>query len=68
MSGISKSRVSRLCEAIYGKVKAFLERPIEGDWPYLSIDATCLKVRRGGVADRDAACLRIGSIRRQRSW
>jgi transposase-like protein len=29
-------------------VKAFLERPIEGDWPYLWIDATYLKVRRGG--------------------
>src|SRR3954467_1250710 len=38
MSGISKSQVSRLCEEIDGKVKAFLERPIEGDWPYLWID------------------------------
>src|SRR5437868_434047 len=28
MSGISKSQVSRLCEEIDGKVKAFLERPI----------------------------------------
>ncbi len=40
MSGISKSQVSRLCEEIGGKVKAFFERPIEGDWPYLWIDAT----------------------------
>jgi len=32
MSGISKSLVSRLCEEIDGKVKAFLDRPIEGDW------------------------------------
>ena len=32
MSGISKSQVSRLCEDIDGKVKAFLDRPIEGDW------------------------------------
>ena len=40
MSGISKSQVSRLCEEIDGRVKAFLERPIEGDWPYLWIDAT----------------------------
>jgi len=37
-----------LCEEIDGKVKAFLERPIEGDWPYMWIDATYLKVRRGG--------------------
>src|SRR5215207_7841791 len=35
MSGISKSEVSRLCEEIDGRVKAFLDRPIEGDWPYL---------------------------------
>src|SRR5471030_420731 len=48
MEGISKSQVSRLCEEIDGKVKAFLERPIEGDWPYIWIDATYLKVRRGG--------------------
>jgi transposase-like protein len=52
MSGISKSQVSRLCEEIGGKVKAFLERPIEGDWPYLWIDATYLKVRRGGRTSR----------------
>ena len=39
MTGISKSQVSRLCEEIDGKVKAFLERPIEGDWPYLSTAA-----------------------------
>ena len=44
MSGISKSQVSRLCEEIDEKVKAFLARPIEGDWPYLWIDATYLKV------------------------
>jgi transposase-like protein len=48
MSGISKSQVSRLCEEIDGKVKAFLNRPLEDDWPYLSIDATYLKVRRAG--------------------
>ena len=48
MSGISKSQVSRLCEEIDGKVQAFLERPIEGDWPYLWIDATYVKVRQAG--------------------
>ena len=31
MSGISKSQVSRLCEDLDGRVKTFLERPIEGD-------------------------------------
>src|SRR5688572_12932346 len=48
MTGISKSQVSRLCEEIDEKVKAFLSRPIEGDWPYLWIDATYVKVRQSG--------------------
>jgi len=48
MSGISKSQVSRLCEEIDERVQAFLGRPIEGDWPYLWIDATYVKVREAG--------------------
>jgi len=48
MSGISKSQVSRLCEEIDGKVEAFLNRPLEGDWPYLWLDATYIKARTGG--------------------
>jgi putative transposase len=47
-SGISKSQVSRLCEGIDETVKTFLERPLEGDWPYLWLDATYVKVHRGG--------------------
>jgi putative transposase len=60
MSGISKSQVSRLCEEIDGKVKAFLERPIEGDWPYIWVDATYLKVRRGGRVVSVAAIIAVG--------
>jgi putative transposase len=48
MSGISKSQVSRLCEEIDGKVAAFLNRPLEGEWPYLWLDATYVKVRQNG--------------------
>ena len=48
MSGISKSQVSRLCAEIDDKVKAFLVRPLEGDWPYLWLDATYVKVRQQG--------------------
>jgi putative transposase len=59
MGGISKSQVSRLCEEIDDKVKAFLERPIEGDWPYLWIDATYLKVRRGGRIVSVAAIIAV---------
>src|SRR5271169_5537952 len=45
-TGVSKSQVSRLCEEIDERVKAFLERPLEGDWPYVWLDATYVKVRR----------------------
>ena len=48
MSGISKSQVSRLCADIDERVKAFLDRPLEGDWPYLWLDATYIKTRQGG--------------------
>ncbi len=48
MTGISKSQVSRLCAQIDERVNAFLSRPLEGDWPYLWLDATYLKVRHNG--------------------
>src|SRR5487761_2100643 len=60
MSGISKSQVSRLCAEIDDKVKAFLGRPIEGDWPYLWIDATYLKVRQNGRIVSVAVIIAIG--------
>ena len=61
MSGISKSQVSRLCEEIDGKVKAFLDRPIEGDWPCLWIDATYVKVRDNGRIVSAAVIVAVGA-------
>ena len=60
MSGISKSQVSRLCEEIDERVKAFLDRPIEGDWPYLWIDATYVKVRQAGRIVSVAVIIAVG--------
>ena len=60
MTGISKSQVSRLCAEIDEKVKAFLSRPIEGDWPYLWIDATYVKVRESGRIVSVAVIIAIG--------
>jgi transposase-like protein len=60
MSGISKSQVSRLCEEIDEKVKTFLNRPIEGDWPYLWIDATYVKVRQNGRIVSVAVIVAVG--------
>jgi transposase-like protein len=61
MSGISKSQVSRLCEELDGKVKAFLDRPIEGDWPYLWIDATYVKARDNGRIVSKAVIVAVGA-------
>ena len=60
MSGISKSQVSRLCAEIDERVTAFLERPLEGDWPYLWIDATYLKVRQNGRIVSVAVIVAVG--------
>jgi transposase-like protein len=48
MTGISKSQVSRLCAEIDDKVATFLNRPLEGEWPYIWLDATYLKQRQDG--------------------
>ena len=60
MTGISKSQVSRLCAEIDERVDAFLQRPIEGDWPYLWIDATYVKVRQAGRIVSVAVIIAVG--------
>ena len=61
MTDISKSQVSRLCQEIDERVKAFLERPIEGDWPYLWLDATYVKVRQAGRIVSVAAIIAVAA-------
>jgi putative transposase len=60
MSGISKSQVSRLCGEIDDKIQAFLNRPLEGDWPYVWLDATYLKVRQDGRIVSVAVIIAVG--------
>jgi len=60
MDGISKSQVSRLCEELDERVHTFLDRPIEGDWPYLWIDATYVKVRQNGRIVSVAVIVAVG--------
>ena len=60
MSGISKSQVSRLCMEIDDKIQTFLERPLEGDWPYLWLDATYVKVREAGRIVSVAVIVAVG--------
>lgn len=60
MTGISKSQVSRLCGEIDDKVHTFLNRPLEGEWPYVWLDATYLKVRQNGRIVSVAAIIAVG--------
>src|ERR687897_2665951 len=61
LAGISKSQVSKLCKEIDERVRAFLNRPLEGDWPYLWLDATYLKVREGGRIVSVAAIIAVAA-------
>ncbi len=48
IQGMSKDRVSALCRVLDEQVEAFLGRALEGDYPYLWLDAKQVKVRDGG--------------------
>jgi transposase-like protein len=48
IDGMSKSQVSRLCQELDAEVERFRTRPLTGDYPYLWLDATYLKVRENG--------------------
>ncbi len=70
-TGISRSQVSRLCQEIDERVNAFLERPIEGEWPYLWIDATYVKVRQNHRIVSVAVIVAVGvntDGRRDGAW
>jgi putative transposase len=60
MTGISKSQVSRLCGEIDERVNTFLNRPLEGEWPYLWLDATYVKVRQAGRIVSVAVIIAVG--------
>jgi putative transposase len=49
---ISKSEVSRIAGLLDEQVAAFRERPLEGRYPYLFVDAKIEKVRDGGRVQR----------------
>jgi transposase-like protein len=61
MSGISKSQVSRLCGEIDDKIATFLNRPLEGEWPYVWLDATYVKVRQDGRIVSVAVIIAVGA-------
>lgn len=69
MIGISKFQVSRLCGEPVERVGAFLNRPIEGDWPYPWLDATYVKTLTAGsiVSVAETVAANIESQRRMGS-
>jgi putative transposase len=81
--GMTKDRVSALCRALDEQVEAFRSRPLEGEHPYLWLDAKRVKVRdRGHVypkalviaysvhesGRREVIGLDIGEIETEASW
>src|SRR5689334_8548234 len=48
IGGMTKDRVSTLCRALDEQVEVFRQRPLEGSYPYLWLDAKHVKVRSGG--------------------
>src|ERR671938_162892 len=60
MSGISKSQVSRLCQELDAEVERFRSRPLQGPYPYLTLDATFLKVRQQGRIVAVAVVIAVG--------
>ena len=61
LNGISKSTVSKLCKDIDERVGEFLNRPLTGEWPYVWLDATYLKVRQGGRIVPVAAIIAVAA-------
>jgi len=60
MDGISKSQVSRICQALDEEVERFRSRPLTGAYPYVWLDATFVKVREQGRVVGQAVVLAVG--------
>jgi putative transposase len=60
IAGMTKDRVSALCRALDEQVRIFRERPLEGAYPYLWLDAKHVKVRSGGHVRSKALVIAYG--------
>jgi len=60
LAGISKSAVSRLCSGLDEQVRLFRERPLEGAYPYLWLDAKVERVREPGGVRHKALVVAYG--------
>lgn len=59
----SKSTVSELCKDLDKPVKAFRDRPLNGQYPFLTLDATYFKVRENHRIISKALMVALGTNR-----
>ena len=60
LTGIDKSKVSRICQELDEAVMIFRNRPLEAEYPYLWLDAVYLKVRQNHRSVNMAVVIAIG--------
>ena len=60
LTGVDKSKVSRMCQELDELVEAFRNRSLEGEYPYLWLDAIYLKVRQNHRIVNQAVVIAIG--------
>jgi putative transposase len=60
VAGMSKDQVSRLCRGLDEQVRVFRERPLEGRYPYLWLDAKVERVREPGGVRHKALVIAYG--------
>ena len=60
LAGMSRSAVSRLCAGLDEQVHFFRERPLEGRYPYLWLDAKIERVREPGGVRHKALVVAYG--------
>lgn len=59
-TSFSASMVSSLSENLDAEIETWRNRPIEGEWPYLFVDALYEKVRYDGKVVSMAVCIVVG--------
>ena len=60
LQGMGKDQVSRLCRGLDEQVRSFRERPLEGAYPYLWLDAKVERVREPGGVRHKALVVAYG--------
>jgi transposase-like protein len=60
LQGVSKDQVSRMCAGLDLQVENFRNRPLEGRYPYVWLDAKIERVRQGGSVRHKALVVAYG--------